>query len=201
MSVLVGKQAPDFTAPTVMPDNSINEKFNLKNYLNGKECVFFFYPKDFTFVCPSEIIAFHNRLNEFKTRGVEVIGISTDDAETHLKWKNTEINKGGIGNVQLPLVADVSKQISKDYDVLIEEQGIAYRGTFLINKQGKVVHQVVNDLPLGRNIDEAIRLIDALHFTEEHGEVCPAGWNKGQEGMKADAEGVASYLSKHASNL
>jgi len=201
MSVLVGKEAPDFTAPTVMPDNSIDENFNLKNYLDGKECVFFFYPKDFTFVCPSEIIAFNNHLDEFKSRGVEVIGISTDDAETHLRWKNTEVNNGGIGNIQYPLVADITKQISKDYDVLIEADGIAYRGTFLINKEGKVVHQVVNDLPLGRSIEEALRVVDALHFTEEHGEVCPAGWNKGKEGMKPDEQGVAEYLAKNAANL
>ena len=201
MAVLVGKQAPDFTAPAVMPDNSTEENFNLKNYLSGKEGVFFFYPKDFTFVCPSEIIAFDNHIEEFKSRGVEVIGCSTDSAESHTRWRNTEINSGGIGQVQYPIVADESKQISQDYDVLIEEEGIAYRGTFLINKEGKVVHQIINDLPLGRSIEEVIRIIDALHFTEEHGEVCPAGWNKGKEGMKPDAEGVASYLSKNAANL
>lgn len=206
MSVLVGKQAPDFTAPTVMPDNTIDENFNLKSYLAGSEGIIFFYPKDFTFVCPSEIIAFHNRLEEFTSRGVKVIGVSTDSAQTHLDWKNTEVNDGGIGNVQYPLVGDENTEIGKAYDVIVdgvevEGQTITYRGTFLINKEGKIVHQVINDLPLGRNIDEAIRMVDTLQFTDEHGEVCPAGWNKGSEGMKPDADGVADYLSKHAGNL
>lgn len=201
MAVLVGKDAPDFTAPTVMPDNSINKSFNFKKYLGGSEGILFFYPKDFTFVCPSEIIAFNNRLKEFTSRGVKVVGVSTDTAETHLKWKNTDVNNGGIGNVQYPIVGDDSQKITKAYDVMVEGKGIAYRGTFLINKQGKVVHQVINDLPLGRNIDEAIRMIDTLQFTEKHGEVCPAGWNKGAEGMKPDAAGVADYLKKHAKKL
>jgi peroxiredoxin (alkyl hydroperoxide reductase subunit C) len=206
MSVLVGKPAPECAAPTVLPDNTIDANFNLKTYLDGAEGILFFYPKDFTFVCPSEIIAFNNRLNEFTSRGVKVVGISTDSAETHLKWKNTEINDGGIGNVQYPLVGDESTEIAQAYDVLVpnkevDGQKIAYRGTFLINKEGNIVHQVVNDLPLGRNIDEAIRMVDTLQFTDEHGEVCPAGWNKGAEGMKPDAEGVADYLAKNASNL
>jgi peroxiredoxin (alkyl hydroperoxide reductase subunit C) len=201
MSVLVGKPAPEFVAPAVMPNNQINPEFSLTNYLQGKECVFFFYPKDFTFVCPSELLAFNNRLEEFKSRGVEVVAVSTDSADSHLRWKNTAVNDGGIGNVQYPIVADENQEISKAYDVLVEGKGIAYRGTFLINKAGVVVHQVVNDLPLGRNIDEAIRMIDSLQFTEKHGEVCPAGWNKGAEGMRADKEGVAEYLTKHAVNL
>jgi peroxiredoxin 2/4 len=200
MSVLVGKQAPDFTAKAVMPDNSINENFNLKSYLKGKYGVVFFWPLDFTFVCPSEIIAFHNRIKEFKDRGTEVVGISVDSHFTHLAWKNTPVEKGGIGNVQYPLVADLTKQIARDYDVLLGD-AVAFRGTFLIDKDFKVRHQIVNDLPLGRNIDEAIRMVDALKFHEEHGEVCPAGWNKGSEGMKADAEGVAGYLKKFATKL
>jgi len=200
MSVLVGKKAPDFTAAAVMPDNSINEKFNLKTYLNGKMGVLFFYPLDFTFVCPSEIIAFHNRLEEFKNRNCEVIGVSVDSHFTHLAWKNTEVNNGGIGKVEYPLVADLTKQIARDYDVLVND-AVAFRGTFLIDQDFTVRHQVVNDLPLGRNVDEAIRMVDALQFHQEHGEVCPAGWNKGSEGMKANAGGVASYLKKFAANL
>jgi len=201
MSVLVGKEAPDFTAPTVMPDNQIDDKFNLKSYLKGKVGVLFFYPLDFTFVCPSEIISFNNKLNEFKTRNAEVIGVSVDSHFTHLAWKNTEVNKGGIGQVQYPLVADLTKQIAKDYDVLIESAGVALRGTFLIDKDGIVRHQLVNDLPLGRSIDEAIRMVDALNFHEEHGEVCPAGWSRGKEGMEASPEGVAKYLGKNAESL
>lgn len=200
MSVLVGKTAPDFTATAVMADNQINDKFNLHNYLKGKIGVLFFYPLDFTFVCPSEIIAFNHRLKEFKDRGAEVIGVSVDSHFSHIAWKNTEVNHGGIGQVQFPLVADLTKQIAKDYDVLVNN-AVALRGTFLIDQQGLVRHQLINDLPLGRNIDEAIRMVDALKFFQEHGEVCPAGWNKGQEGMKANAEGVAKYLAKHSDKL
>jgi len=183
-----------------MPNNEINDKFNLTSYLNGRIGVLFFYPLDFTFVCPSEIIAFNNRLEEFKNRGVEVIGVSVDSKFSHLAWKNTEINKGGIGQVQFPLVADLSKNISRDYDVLIGEE-VALRGTFLIDQQGIVRHQVVNDLPLGRNIEEAIRMVDALKFFQENGEVCPAGWNKGKEGMKPSSEGVAKYLAGNSEKL
>lgn len=200
MAVLVGKPAPDFTAAAVMGDNSIVEKFNLKAHIKGKNAVLFFYPLDFTFVCPSEIIAFDNRLSDFQNRGVEVIGVSVDSHFTHLAWKQTPVNNGGIGNVRYPLVADLTKQIARDYDVLVND-AVAFRGTFLIDKNGVVRHQVVNDLPLGRNIDEAIRMVDALIFHEEHGEVCPAGWNKGSEGMKANAEGVAKYLKDHAKAL
>lgn len=200
MSVLVGKKAPDFTAAAVMPNNEINENFNLHNYLQGKIGVLFFYPLDFTFVCPSEIIAFDNRLKEFKDRGVEVIGVSVDSKFTHLAWKNTEVNKGGIGQIQYPLVADLTKSIARDYDVLMGE-AVALRGTFLIDQQGVVRHQVVNDLPLGRSIEEALRMVDSLKFFQENGEVCPAGWNKGKEGMKADAKGVADYLAKNATQL
>lgn len=200
MSVLVGKKAPDFTAAAVMPNNEINEKFNLSSHLKGKIGVLFFYPLDFTFVCPSEIIAFDNRLQEFKDRGVEVIGVSVDSKFSHLAWKNTAINNGGIGQVQYPLVSDLTKSIARDYDVLTGE-AVALRGTFLIDQEGVVRHQVVNDLPLGRNIDEALRMVDSLKFFQEHGEVCPAGWNKGKQGMKADAKGVADYLASNAKNL
>ena len=200
MSVLVGKMAPDFTAAAVMPNNEINEKFNLHSYLKGKIGVLFFYPLDFTFVCPSEIIAFDNRLKDFKDRGVEVIGVSVDSKFTHLAWKNTEVNKGGIGQIQYPLVADLTKSIARDYDVLMGE-AVALRGTFLIDQEGVVRHQVVNDLPLGRSIEEALRMVDSLKFTQENGEVCPAGWNKGKQGMKADAKGVSDYLAGNAKNL
>lgn len=200
MAVLVGKAAPDFTAATVMGNNSIEESFNLKSHIKGKYAVIFFYPLDFTFVCPSELIAFDHRLAEFKSRGVEVIGVSIDSHFTHLAWKNTAINNGGIGQVAYPLVADIKHEICKAYDVEADG-GVAYRGSFLIDKNGVVRHQVVNDLPLGRNIDEMLRMIDALQFTEEHGEVCPAGWSKGKAGMKADTKGVADYLAKHAGEL
>jgi peroxiredoxin (alkyl hydroperoxide reductase subunit C) len=200
MSVLVGKKAPDFTAAAVMPNNEINESFNLHTYLKGRIGVLFFYPLDFTFVCPSEIIAFGNRLKEFKDRNVEVIGVSVDSKYTHLAWKNTDVNKGGIGDIQFPLVADLTKSIARDYDVLIGE-AVALRGTFLIDQEGVVRHQVVNDLPLGRNIDEAIRMVDALKFFQENGEVCPAGWNKGKKGMKADSKGVADYLAGNHKDL
>ena len=200
MSVLVGKEAPDFTANAVMPNNEINAKFNLKSHLKGKLGVLFFYPLDFTFVCPSEIIAFDNKVNEFKTRGAELISVSVDSHFTHLAWKNTPVNKGGIGQVQFPMVADLDKSIARNYDVLLDA-GIALRGLFLIDKKGVVRHQIVNDLPLGRSVDEALRMVDALNFTEEHGEVCPANWNRGKEGMKASPEGVAEYLKKNAEAL
>jgi len=200
MAVLVGKSAPDFTAAAVMGDNSIDENFNLAKFIKDKEAVIFFYPLDFTFVCPSELIAFDHRLAEFKSRGVEVIGVSIDSHFTHLAWKNTPINNGGIGQVGYPLVADIKHEICKAYDVEASE-GVAYRGSFLINKAGVVVHQVVNDLPLGRDIDEMLRMVDALQFFEANGEVCPAGWKKGKPGMGASTEGVAKYLAENAKNL
>jgi len=198
MSVLVTKPAPDFTAQAVMPDNTFKE-LSLSDY-KGQYVVLFFYPLDFTFVCPSELIAFSHRLQEFKDRGVEVIGVSVDSHFSHLAWKNTPVNNGGIGDIQYPLVADITKSIARDYDVLLNDS-VALRGSFLINKEGVVEHQVVNNLPLGRNVDEMLRMIDALQFTEEHGEVCPAGWQKGNAGMKASTEGVASYLAEHAEEL
>lgn len=200
MAVLVSKQAPDFTAQAVMGDNEIRE-FTLSKETKGKYTVIFFYPLDFTFVCPSELIAFDHRLAEFKERGVEVIGVSIDSQFTHLAWKNTAVNAGGIGQVQYPLIADVKHEICRAYDVEFGAAGVAFRGSFLIDKNGVVRHQVVNDLPLGRNVDEMLRMVDALQFTEEHGEVCPAGWNKGKAGMKASTAGVAEYLSAHATEL
>jgi len=200
MAVLVGKQAPDFVAAAVLGNNEIVENYRLSDAIRGKYAVIFFYPLDFTFVCPSELIAFDHRLEEFAKRGVEVIGVSIDSEFTHLAWKNTPVNKGGIGKVGYTLVADIKHEICKAYDVEAGA-GVAYRGSFLIDKSGVVRHQVVNDLPLGRNVDEMIRMVDALQFTEEHGEVCPAGWNKGKAGMKASTTGVAEYLAKHAVEL
>ncbi|HNV88843.1 MAG TPA: peroxiredoxin [Methylotenera sp.] len=200
MAVLVGKPAPDFTAAAVMGNNEIREDFHLASHIKGKPAVIFFYPLDFTFVCPSELIAFDHRLSEFKKRGVEVIGVSIDSHFSHLAWKNTPIDKGGIGQVAYPLVADIKHEICKAYDVEADG-GVAYRGSFLINKSGVVVHQVVNDLPLGRDIDEMLRMVDALQFFEQHGEVCPAGWKKGKAGMKASPEGVANYLATNAKDL
>jgi peroxiredoxin (alkyl hydroperoxide reductase subunit C) len=195
MSTLVTKQAPDFTAQAVMPDNTIKEDFKLSD-LRGKHVVLFFYPLDFTFVCPSEIIAFNRKLDEFKQRGTEVVGISVDSQFTHFAWKNTEPKAGGIGNIQFPLVADLSKNIAKEYGILFDE-AVALRGLFLIDKEGVVRHSVINDLPLGRSVDEAIRMVDALQFFEQNGEVCPANWHKGDDGMKPSAEGVADYLANH----
>lgn len=201
MAVLVGKSAPDFNAVAVMGNNEIIDTFNLNKYIKGKYAVIFFYPLDFTFVCPSELIAFNHRLDEFKKRNVEVIGVSIDSQYTHLAWKNTPVEKGGIGQVQYPLVADVKHEICRAYDVEFDAGGVAFRGSFLIDRAGVVRHQVVNDLPLGRDIDEMLRVVDALQFTEEHGEVCPAGWSKGKAGMKASTEGVAKYLASHAKEL
>ncbi len=194
MSTLVTKPAPDFTATAVLENNEFRE-ITLSSY-KGKYVVLFFYPLDFTFVCPSEIIAFDKKLSEFKERNCEVLGVSIDSQFSHFAWKNTSIDNGGIGHVKYPLVADLSKNISRDYGVLFNDS-VALRGLFLIDKEGIIRHAVVNDLPLGRNVDEALRVVDALQFTEEHGEVCPANWRKGEEAMKPTAEGVASYLSKH----
>lgn len=200
MAVLVGKSAPDFTAAAVLGNNTIKEDFNLSSYIKGKSAVVFFYPLDFTFVCPSELIAFDHRLEEFKKRGVEVISVSIDSHFTHLAWKNTPVNKGGIGQVGYPMVADIKHEICKAYDVEAEG-GVAFRGSFLIDKAGVVRHQIVNDLPLGRDIDEMLRMVDALQFFEDHGEVCPAGWKKGKAGMNASTEGVAKYLAENADQL
>ena len=201
MSVLVGRDAPDFTAAAVLGSGEIIEDFNLKNATSGKYAVIFFYPLDFTFVCPSELIAFDHRLEEFKKRNVEVIGVSIDSHFAHNAWRNTAINEGGIGQVGYTLVADMTHSICKDYDVETPDGAVAFRGSFLIDKEGQVRHQVVNDLPLGRNIDEMLRMVDALQFHEEHGEVCPAGWSQGDKGMNASPDGVAEYLASEADKL
>lgn len=201
MGVLVGRSAPDFTAAAVTGSGEIVENFNLAESIKGKKAVVFFYPLDFTFVCPSELIAFDRRYAEFQSRGVEVIGVSIDSQFSHNAWRNTDINDGGIGQVAYTLVADVKHEICNAYDVEHPEAGIAFRASFLIDEEGVVRHQVVNDLPLGRNVDEMLRMVDALNFHEEHGEVCPAGWNQGDAGMKDTTEGVAEYLSEHADNL
>ena len=196
---LVQKPAPDFTVDAVLP-NGETEKITLSSFQGSKYVVLFFYPFDFTFVCPTEILAFSNHIGEFQKRGVQVLGCSIDSDHTHRAWRNTKVEDGGIGNIAYRLLADVKKDIAKAYDVLLDD-GMALRGTFLIDKAGNVRHQYVNDLPLGRNIDEFLRLVDALQFTEEHGEVCPAGWNKDKAAMKADPKGVASYLKENASKL
>ncbi len=196
MCNLVTKEAPEFTATAVMPDNSFKEDFSLAG-LKGKYVVLFFYPLDFTFVCPSEIIAFNKAVDRFKAKNCELVGVSVDSHFTHLAWKNTPVDQGGIGDIQFPLVADLDKSISLDYGVLLPA-GISLRGLFLMDKEGVIRHSVVNDLPLGRNVDEALRMLDALQFTEEHGEVCPANWKEGDDAMTPTAEGVADYLAKHA---
>jgi len=200
MSVLVGKQAPDFTVPAVLADGKIVEEFTLSTEIKGKYALVFFYPLDFTFVCPSELIALDHRIADFKERGVEVIGVSIDSHFTHNAWRNTPVNKGGIGQVRYTLAADMNHDICKAYDVE-SEGGVAFRGAFLIDQEGMVRSQIVNDLPLGRNMDELIRLVDALQFHEEHGEVCPAGWTKGDKGMDASPDGVAKYLAENSEAL
>ena len=214
--MLVTKEAPGFKATACMPDNSFKE-VSLEDY-KGKKVVLFFYPLDFTFVWPTELIAFDNRLNEFQKRSAQVLGCSVDSHFSHLKWKELDINNGGIGNVQYPLLSDLDKSISRSYDVLLGTKdayvetddgewkttvdgGVSLRGSFLIDENGVVRHEIKNDLPLGRNIDEMIRLIDALDFHNEHGEVCPAGWNKGKTGMKPSHDGMKKYVSENAETL
>jgi len=195
MQPLVTRLAPDFAAQAVMPDNTFTE-VRLSQF-RGKYVVLFFYPLDFTFVCPSEIIAFDKKLAAFRERNCEVIGVSVDSHFSHWAWKNTPREKGGIGNVQFAMVADLTKKIAADYGVLLEG-GVALRGLFLIDREGVVRHAVINDLPLGRNVDEALRMVDALHHFEKHGEVCPANWRQGEEAMKPSADGVAKYLARHS---
>jgi peroxiredoxin (alkyl hydroperoxide reductase subunit C) len=195
MCALVTKEAPDFTAQAVMPDNTFSE-LKLSSY-RGKYVILFFYPLDFTFVCPSEIIAFDSALEKFKEKNAELIGVSVDSHFTHLAWKNTPRERGGIGNVQYPMVSDLTKEIARSYGVLLNDS-VALRGLFLIDKEGIVRHALINDLPLGRSVDEVLRVLDALQFTEKHGEVCPANWRAGEEAMKPTADGVASYLARHA---
>lgn len=193
---MVTKEAPDFTATAVLPDNTFKENFTLSDF-RGKYVILFFYPLNFTFVCPSEILAFNSAVKEFEDNNCQLIGVSVDSHFSHFAWKNTPINEGGIGTVQYPLVSDLDKSISKNYGVLLDE-GVALRGLFLIDREGIIRHMVVNDLPLGRSVNEALRLLHALQFTEEHGDVCPANWQKGEEAMKPTAEGVAEYLTKHS---
>ncbi|MBN1394981.1 MAG: peroxiredoxin [Pirellulales bacterium] len=195
MCTLVTKEAPDFAAQAVMPDGSFDE-VKLSSY-RGKHVVIFFYPLDFTFVCPSEIVAFDAALEKFERKGAQVLGCSVDSHFTHLAWRNTPRKQGGIGPIRYPLISDLSKQISKDFGVYLDPPGVALRGLFLIDKEGIVRHALINDLPIGRSVDEALRVLDALRYHEEHGDVCPADWHEGEEAMKPTAEGVASYLAKH----
>ncbi|MBF0512076.1 MAG: peroxiredoxin [Candidatus Omnitrophica bacterium] len=192
--VLVNKQAPDFSAKAVVK-KSIVDNFRLSDFKGKKYVVLFFYPLDFTFVCPTELHAFQAKLDEFQKRDVEVIGVSTDSWFSHLAWLNVDSKQGGISGVSYPLVSDYTKQISRSYDVLIEEQGLALRGLFLIDKNGIVQHQLVNNLALGRNVDEVLRLVDALQFTEQHGEVCPANWQKGKKAMKPTENGLKEFFA------
>ena len=194
MSALVAKPAPNFTAQAVMPDGSFKE-IKLSDY-KGKYVILFFYPLDFTFVCPTEIIAFSNSMDEFKKRNTEVLGVSVDSHFSHLAWRNTDRKNGGLGDIAYPLVADLNKKITYDYGVM-HEAGIAFRGLFLIDKEGVVQHQVINNLPLGRNIEEALRMVDALQFHENNGEVCPANWKSGEDGMKPDPSGSKTNFNKH----
>ena len=200
MAVLVGKPAPDFNVAAVLGTGEIVDSYSFSAASKGKYAMVFFYPLDFTFVCPSELIALDHKMAEFESRGVEVVAVSIDSQFTHNAWRNTAVNDGGIGQVGYTMVADVKGEIIRAFDVE-SEGGVAFRGSFLIDKDGVVQHQVVNNLPLGRNVDEMLRMVDALQFTEEHGEVCPAGWNKGDKGMNASPEGVASYLSENSGKL
>ncbi|MRR59156.1 MAG: peroxiredoxin [Deltaproteobacteria bacterium] len=195
LTTLVTREAPDFSAEAVMPDNSFGEITLSK--LRGKYVMLFFYPLDFTFVCPSEIIAFNKKLPEIKSKNCEVVAVSVDSKYTHLAWKKTPLEDGGIGDIQYPLVQDLNKSIAKAYGILYDES-VALRGLFLVDPNGKIRHAVINDLPFGRNVDEAIRMLEAVQFYEAHGEVCPANWQTGKAGMKPTAEGVADYLAKHA---
>jgi peroxiredoxin (alkyl hydroperoxide reductase subunit C) len=199
VSVLVTKEAPDFTKPAVLADGTIGS-FSLSD-LRGKSVVLFFYPLDFTFVCPSEIVAHNHRIAQFKERGVEVVGVSIDSQFTHFAWRNTTLENGGIGQIDFPLVADVNHSIAESYGIAHPQASVALRASFLIDEKGVVRHQVVNDLPLGRNVDEMLRMVDALQHHEAHGEVCPAGWNKGDSAMTGSTEGVAAYLAEHGESL
>lgn len=201
MTVLVGRSAPDFTVPAVLGNGEIVNEFNFKKATAGKYALVFFYPLDFTFVCPSELIALNNAMNEFNQRGVEVIGVSIDSHFTHNAWRNTPVDQGGIGPVQYTLAADMSHDICRSYGVEHPEEGVAFRGAFIIDKKGTVRSQIVNDLPLGRDLQQIIRLFDAIEFHEQHGEVCPANWKQGDAGMTASPKGVAEYLAEHAEAL
>ncbi|MGB5874795.1 MAG: peroxiredoxin [Bacteroidota bacterium] len=200
MSVLVTHEAPNFTAAAVMPDGTMNDNFSLSD-LRGRYVVLFFWPEDFTFVCPTEIIAHDRRFEEFEKRNVQVVGVSIDTKHVHSAWRNTPVEKGGVGPVRFPMVADLKHTIAQAYGIEHPEDGVALRASFLIDKDGIVQHQVVNNIPLGRNVDEMVRMVDALQFHEEHGDVCPAGWQKGEVGMKETAESVSQYLSEHSKKL
>ena len=196
MSFLVTTQAPDFEATAVLSDGKIEEKFTLES-LRGRYTLLLFYPLDFTFVCPTEILAFDKKVDEFEARDCSVVGISVDSPYTHAAWRRTSVTEGGIGEIRFPLVSDMSREIARAYGVLFREE-VALRGLFLIDREGVVRHAVINDLPLGRSVDEALRMLDALRFHDEHGEVCPANWKKGKEAMKPTTAGVIDYLSKYA---
>lgn len=200
MAVLVGKPAPDFICPAVLGSGEIADRFHFAAAIRDRYALLFFYPLDFTFVCPSELIALDHRMADFRARGVEVVAVSVDSHYTHNAWRNTPVADGGIGPVQYTLAADLTREIARDYDVQTDG-GVALRGAFLIDPRGVVRSQVVNDLPLGRNIDELLRLVDALQFHAEHGEVCPAGWQKGDAGMQPNTAGVADFLKQHAGKL
>lgn len=200
MQAFIGRPAPDFTEKAVMPNNNIKNEFNLSHYFKGYKGILFFYPLNFTFVCPSEIIAFHNKLSEFTERHTKVVAVSVDSHFSHLAWKNTPYNKGGLGQIQFPMVSDIKKTISSTYNVL-NEDGISLRGTFLIDENFIVRHILVNDLPIGRDVNYILNVIDALSHHQQHGEVCPAGWRKGEEAIIPSHEGVAHYLSSHANKL
>ena len=210
METLVGKKAPKFEAKAVINGSEIVDAYSLEQFVGKKEVIFFFYPLDFTFVCPTELLAFEEKLEEFKKKNVEVVGCSIDSEFSHWAWLQTDKNNGGIKGVTYPIVADLSKTIAENYGVLagqydFDEDGnsvfngapVAYRGLFLIDKKGVVRHSVINDLPLGRSVDEALRMVDALQHFEEYGEVCPANWKEGDDAMKATQDGVADYLSNH----
>jgi peroxiredoxin (alkyl hydroperoxide reductase subunit C) len=201
MSVLVGRKAPDFTVPAVLADGKIVDEFSFSKETKGKYTLVFFYPLDFTFVCPTELVALDKRMDQFKERGVEVVGVSIDSHFTHNVWRNTPVSKGGIGPVAFTLAADIAHQICQSYGVEHPEIGVAFRGAFIIDKNGVVRSQIVNDLPIGRNMDELLRIFDAVEFHEQHGEVCPAGWNKGEKGMQASPAGVAAYLAEESDAL
>lgn len=201
MTVLVGKAAPDFVAPAVLANGETADNFCLSEQIKGKYALLFFYPFDFTFVCPTELLALHNRMDAFNERNIEVIGISIDSLHTHRAWRNTAIANGGIGTIKFPLIADVKHNICQSYGIQHPAEGAAYRGAFILDKSGVVRAQIVNDLPIGRDIDEILRLFDAVEFHETNGEVCPVGWSRGKAGMQADPAGVSAYLEKHSAAL
>jgi len=199
--MLVCQKAPDFTAAAVLKNGQIDGQFNLSQAISGKYGLVFFYPLDFTFVCPTELIALDHRIEEFEKRNVQVMAVSIDSEHTHSAWRNTPVEKGGIGPLKYTMVADIKHEISRAYGVEHPDAGVSLRGAFLIDKDGVVRSAIINDLPIGRNIDEIIRLVDAMQFSDEHGDVCPAGWQKGKEGMKASAEGVSAYLTENSGSL